>query len=456
MSCDDVDHFLGSKQVTRRRQRLSVSPTGRPVLLPNLSPGPTLDEQLGSPEFRDALQAAKENRSNDYPSNRLLQVTLSPDSLLPSHQVTYSYATHDSEDPTMRMQAHVAVGDNLKSPHRFQIIPLHKAKLRVPVQPKPLAVNSAATLSGSTSLDISSYPLQDKLEISHLGNSIVSQQEPRTYDMRKTSKQGRRQSTARQAPENIYTASKLASPGYTGPPSSFLHKSRSLSMSSSLGSTHELASSSSLRDIQIRAASSTNCRRRQTQTPSNYSPVCASSLCPRNSLSSLEPFDSHTNERTREAFVKRRAIYTGSMYLDLPALSDAADRSLSAGDEASNAFAEVSSPSCLSIFSNSGETRTSLRSTRSHREGIPKRRTPLASTDLNVQSESKPTHTKSPLSIFSAPRSSSFLSTDPFASPTMSRIRRRQPETKYHAIVLELFAVLDVAIGEWNALQLGH
>ena len=139
MSCDNVDNFRGSKPDTRRQQRLPVSPTGGPVLLPNLSPGPTLDEQLGSPVFRDALQAAKENRSNDYPSSPLLRFTLSPDPLLPSHQATYSYGTHDSKDPTRRMQTHVAVRDNLESPHRFQIIPLHKAKLCVPAQPKPLA-----------------------------------------------------------------------------------------------------------------------------------------------------------------------------------------------------------------------------------------------------------------------------------------------------------------------------
>jgi hypothetical protein len=131
--------FIASKPPTRRHPL--TSPSG-PILLPNLSPRPTLDvDQLGSPEFRDALQAAKQSRSNDDPSNHLLRSPLSSDPLATHSMIILP---HDLDgDHTRRMQTCVAIRDNLKSPHHFQIIPLHEVKrLRVPVRPTPPAVPS--------------------------------------------------------------------------------------------------------------------------------------------------------------------------------------------------------------------------------------------------------------------------------------------------------------------------
>jgi hypothetical protein len=135
--------FIASKP-PHRQQRHPVAPQSRPILLPNLSPRPTLDEdQLGSPEFRDALQAAKQSRSNGGPSNHLLRSPLSSDPL-PCHSSTT--LLHDFEgdyDYTRRMQTCVAIRDNLKSPHHFQIMSLHEVKkLRGPVQPMPPAIPS--------------------------------------------------------------------------------------------------------------------------------------------------------------------------------------------------------------------------------------------------------------------------------------------------------------------------
>jgi hypothetical protein len=121
-----------------RAQRGSPIPPKNAILLPNLSPRPTLDvDKLSSPEFRDALQTAKENRSNDGPSNCRLRTTLSSETLSPSHPNATSHITQDSDgDHTKRMHTRVAVRDNLKAPHHFQIVPLHEVKrLRVPVGP---------------------------------------------------------------------------------------------------------------------------------------------------------------------------------------------------------------------------------------------------------------------------------------------------------------------------------
>jgi hypothetical protein len=253
----------------------------------------------------------------------------------------------------------------------------------------------------------------------------------------------------------------VASPGYNQPPPRLPHKGRALSLLSSLGSTQDLASSSSLQDIQVRAASSTK-NRRKTQTLSNPSTSPVVSVRPRKSLSSPQTSDSHTNE-ARKSFVKRRAIYTGSMYLDSPATSDATFR-----DENQNEYAQVSvdsPPSKSSVLSQTEDTHQSTRSPRGRPSNVhlgkdvSKRRAPLISVDLNVQTKCKSSsaihHISMPPSAFfvSQSSSSSFLSTDPFASATAHRRRGSElPETVYHPIVLDLLAALDVAIGTWNSV----
>jgi hypothetical protein len=309
-------------------------------------------------------------------------------------------------------------------------------------------VDSAATASGSMSFNPPSYPLEDKLDISHSGHSLINEHEPRTYDTNATSeREGCRESIAQQAPGTVCPSSALACPEYTHPPAGLPHRSRALSVSSSLGSTHEPTGSSSLKDIQIRAASPTKSRRKtQIQTLSSEFVILAGSLCSRKSLSSLRTSD-RMNENTRETIVKRRAIYTGSMYLDSSAISDATVRG----------FPELSSPPWSSVLSKTESTRQSLPSAHpqlSKVEDTPKRRVPLGSVDLNVQTKSKSPQASIPSSTLSVSRSSSFPSTDSFATSTVHR--KRLSETAYHSTVLELLDGLDVAIGEWNAVYAEH
>jgi len=96
-----------------------------------------LDEELGSPEFRDALQTAKENRSEGGPTTRRIPSPLPSGILLPSHPISHSRRTQDLDsDHTKRMQTRIVIHDNLKSPHHFQIIPLDQVKTaRAPVKP---------------------------------------------------------------------------------------------------------------------------------------------------------------------------------------------------------------------------------------------------------------------------------------------------------------------------------
>ncbi|KIM84046.1 hypothetical protein PILCRDRAFT_424743 [Piloderma croceum F 1598] len=250
-----------------------------------------------------------------------------------------------------------------------------------------------------------------------------------------------------------------ASPGYNQPLPRLSHRGRALSLLSSLGSTQDLASSSSLRDIQVRAASSTKSRRK-TQTLSNPSTSPVVSVRPHKSLGGPKTSDSHTNE-PRESFVKRRAIYTGSMYLDSPATSDATCR-----DENHNVYPHVSvdsPPSGSSVLSQIENMHQSTRSpcgrpNKVHLgKDVPRRRAPLVSVDLNMQTKCKSSsaihHASMPPSAYFVSRSSSFLSTDPFASATVHRRRQSEsPETVYHPIVLDLLTALDLAIGEWTSV----
>jgi hypothetical protein len=129
MSCPNGSLYFTSKPPARPPKKQLIQKG--PILLPNLSPRPALDEdKLSSPEFREALQVAKESKSND---NRLPQNILPSHSRLPSNSAPL---LHDLGDHARRMQTRVAVRDNLKSPHLFQIVPLHKVKrLRVDARP---------------------------------------------------------------------------------------------------------------------------------------------------------------------------------------------------------------------------------------------------------------------------------------------------------------------------------
>src|ERR1700685_1741890 len=114
-------------------------------------------------------------------------------------------------------------------------------------------------------LNMSSRPPYDRLETAHSGNSSINGQDIFAYDTKRTKELRGRTSIAQHAPENN-------SAGYTHLPSGPSHKARAASMSSSLGSAQNLVSSSSLRDIQVRVASSTkNQRRTQAQALPSHS-----------------------------------------------------------------------------------------------------------------------------------------------------------------------------------------
>jgi hypothetical protein len=153
------------------------------------------------------------------------------------------------------------------------------------------------------------------------------------------------------------------------------------------------------------------------------------------------------------------------MYLDSLAASDTSDttaRDLSYGDTDKNMCADMSigtSPSWSSVLSRNGDRRQSLQTPRrrpKHNSGLAQdvhgHRAPLAPIDLNLGLKCKfPSVAKTssmPTSTFFMSRSSSFLSTDPFAGTAG---HREAPETMHHPIVLELLTALNVAIGEWKA-----
>lgn len=132
--------FSPSGPPARNQRKLPVPPKNGPVLLPNLSPRPTLNvDELGSPEFRDALHAAQEHnlKSNDEANTPRIPSQLPSDTRLLGHTVLPLYTTQESDDDhTRRMQTRVAVCDNSKSPHHFQVVPLYDAKrLNVHVLP---------------------------------------------------------------------------------------------------------------------------------------------------------------------------------------------------------------------------------------------------------------------------------------------------------------------------------
>jgi hypothetical protein len=298
-------------------------------------------------------------------------------------------------------------------------------------------MHSAETIdvSGSAHLDDLSPPLQSRLTTKHSENYIndLNKQDPHVAEM-----------------SGLGIAA--APPRYNQPPPRLSHRGRALSLLSNLGSSQNLASSRSLQDIQIRAASSTK-NRRKIPTLSNPSTSPVVSVRPRKSLSSPKTSDSHTIEPS-ECFVKRRAIYTGSMYLDSPATSDATFR-----DENQNVYPQVS---VHSVFSQTENMHQSTRSPHGRPskvhlgKDVPGRRAPLVFVDVNVQTKCKSSaihHTSMPPSAFFVSRSSSFLSTDPFASAAVDRRwGSESPERIYHPIVLDLLTALDLAIGEWSSV----
>ena len=314
--------------------------------------------------------------------------------------------------------------------------------------------DSVGNRSCIPSPNASTHSSLDSHQPSHPGNSINNGQEPCTYEEpRMIKRRGCQESIAQSAAAKNPSSPVLGSPGSTYPHPGLYFKTRASSMSS-LGSAHDFTSSSSLRDIQSRAASSTKSRR--TQTKSIASPHPAGSMRTRGSVSGFETTDININatDATQEYIAKRRAIYTGSMYLDSSTTSDVAVLGLlSAEGEQNVHLVHSATPSIsqFSVLSKTKDTRQGPRSPPQLHKDFRNRRTPLAPINLNVQSNfmtpSAASHASMPTSKFFVSDSSPFLSIDPFASTTTAR-----RQIAYHPIVMELLAALDVEICEWNAI----
>lgn len=209
-------------------------------------------------------------------------------------------------------------------------------------------------------------------------------------------------------------------------------------------------SSSSLRDIQFRAASSTKCRRRTQMLPENpFNPV--DPIRPRKSQGNFRSFDVARPKKILPAnAVKRCAIYTRSMYLDSP-LSDA---TVSGDGDGENSEFSISSSTSWSSAVSQAENAVLYR--HSHCQSDTKgdatrvatgRRLALAAIDINIHAKSE-----SPLAPLNPPSLPIHL---PFADLSNDSIQssesklHRRPDL-HQPIVLELLTALDIAISEWD------
>lgn len=262
----------------------------------------------------------------------------------------------------------------------------------------------------------------------------------------------------------IYVAaeSKASSRRETTSPARLAYRMRSYSTSSSIANEHGMTTSSSLRDIQVRAASSTKHRRR-TQTIS----IPAQAIRP-DTASPRKPLSGVTISVSQKSLdvdgnPKRRAVYTDSMHLD-----DSAP-TLTALCIDLEKHSESPALSCVSAMSQAGDVQSftpwrpsqvpvnSLKGLNIKKRNT-RKRTPLASLDLNIYRNSEhasfSNHTPmaTPPSFFSAisGQPTSFLSTDPFAATGLSGYRPAVAPPVYHPIVVDLMAMLDAAVEEWR------
>lgn len=430
---------------TRGLQRPPGAPKMLPILLPDLSPRLTLDEdRVGSPEFRHALQAAKQNRS----VRQNPEVPFLASNPLDQHIPLSKTQEIPAVDRTKRMQTRVAVCE----PHHFQVVPLREVKkFSVTVRPH--------TASGPLrhAFDVRQKPPTPSTATSDNTPCIPPLTEETLLLSRKPSvskavtvSKGRR--------STIYVAAESAPRlrHETSSPARLAYRTRSLSTSSSLGNENKFTTSNSLQDIQTRAASSTKHRRR-TQTIS----LTATATSPTGSVYSHKSLTRFTTSDSRMAIdkdgnAKRRVTYTGSMDLN-PTTLERSNLDGPAVSVVPEYFASKPSPTCSSVISQAGDVEP-LDPRPPQMNGNPAkkvttRRTPLASLDLNLKTRLEPVSNIHHISMraFSTSRhTASFLSTDPFAASSPTIRRAPQSQTVYHPIVMDLLALVDAAIVEWS------
>ncbi|KAF7984826.1 hypothetical protein HWV62_10759 [Athelia sp. TMB] len=459
------------------------APRMLPVLLPELSPPQTFDAgRVGSPEFRDAVYAAKELRLARQARMQASSLGIDVARISSPPPFKKSECVADNMN-TKRMQTRVAVVE----PHHFQVVPLREMKKRPAPALSPPAVSTRFVLkprkeqttsirpesrigtpTTSKRLSRSSMTPTNKRPTAitktipdrTLNNSpglteetlLLSQKEP-SISSPITAHRGRR-STIYVAAESKTCASRRE----TSSPVRLAYRMRSYSTSSSIVNEQTMIASSSLRDIQTRAASSTKHRRR-TQTISVPVQVTPSAVSPRKPLSGVTISVSRTSLDEYEQ-PKRRAVYTTAAHID-----DSTPPSVSLFNDL-----EKHSPSlsCASITSRAGDVPGPSLTPRRRRSQVPvcsaKKpsplpRIPLASLDLNIHGLPKPTsssnHTSMPThlshvnSISRQP--ACFLSTDPFAASTDPVVHHAaEVSPKYHPIVVDLMSMLNAAIVEWG------
>lgn len=216
--------------------------------------------------------------------------------------------------------------------------------------------------------------------------------------------------------------------GYTCSPSISRTK-----IPSSLGTLQGLNNSSSFRDNQFRAASSTKCRRR-TQIPpeSTVNLVVPIRFC--EPPGNVRTSDSRPNKITPSDAVKRCAIYTGSMYLD-SAMPDTTVHKNPEGERPESSMKSSGS------WSSTAPQTNNITCCRHSKRQSDKRRPALASVDTNVHAL-----------CASLPMPPFFhFSEDSFQSSAL--YRRSNTAVVHQPIVLELLTTLDAAISEWNTVH---
>lgn len=161
-----ISHPAGQSSLSRGFLKPPGAPRMMPVLLPELSPPPTFDEgRVGSPEFRDAVTAAKQQR-------------LARQARMQSFSVENSASRIGTPPPfkkretgvenTKRMQTRVAVVE----PHHFQVVPLREIKKRsIPVIPNAPTASPRFVLK---SRDERSTPARPESRIGTPATSKVS------------------------------------------------------------------------------------------------------------------------------------------------------------------------------------------------------------------------------------------------------------------------------------------
>lgn len=245
----------------------------------------------------------------------------------------------------------------------------------------------------------------------------------------------------------------------TTSPARLAYRMRSFSTSSSITNEHGIATSSSLRDIQERAASSIKHRRRTQTISIPAQTIRLDTASPRKSLSGVTISVSQTS-LDEDGNPRRRAVYEDSLRSE--------DRASTLNALCIELEKHSPSLSCASVMAQAGDAQSL---TLKHRSQVAasavkglslqkqrhRKRNPLASLDLNAYRTSHhplPVYTPMPMPPSSihtlSDQAASFLSIDPFAATSLPVHCSSEVSPIHHPIVVDLMVMLDAAIVEWS------